>query len=72
MRKLLETKLCSRNLIKAINTTFLKWTRKELRPKDMKIDYYAQSLHPRDDIDKLYMPRKGERGLISIRECIDT
>ena len=28
-------------------------------------------LHPRDDIDSLYMTRKEERGLARIEDCVD-
>ena len=67
-RKLLETKLSSRNLIKGINTwavplvrysgPFLKWTRDELKQIDQrtrKLMTMHKALHPRDDIDRLYI-----------------
>ena len=73
-RKLLETKLSSRNLIKGINTwavplirysgPFLKWTRDELKQMDQrkrKLMTMHKALHPRDDVDKLYVPRKEGR-----------
>ena len=63
-RKLLETKLSSRNLIKGINTwavplvrysgLFLKWTRDELKQMDertRKLMTMHKALHPRDDVD---------------------
>ena len=32
-----------------------------------------KALHRRDDIDRLYVPRKeGRRGLASIEDCVDT
>ena len=84
-QKLLETKQYSRNLIKRINTLvvplvrylgpFLKWTRKE--PKQMdertrKLMTMHKALHPRDDVDRLYVSRKeGGRGLDSIEETVD-
>ena len=85
-RKLLETKLSSRNLIKEINTwavplvwysgPFLKWTRDELRQMDQrtrKLMTMNKALHPRDDVDRLYVPRKeGGRGLASIEDSVDT
>ena len=65
-RKLLETKLNSRNLIKGINTwavplvrfsgPLLKWTRDELKQIDRstrKLMTMHNALHPRDDIDRL-------------------
>ena len=87
-RKLLETKLSSRNLIKGINTwalplvrylgLFLKWTRNELRQMDQKkkkrkLMTMHKALHPRDDVDRLFVPRKdGGRGLASIEDSVDT
>ena len=70
-RKLLETKLSSRNLIKGINTwavslvrysgPFLKWTWEELKQMDQrtrKLMTMHQALHPRDNVDTLYVSRK--------------
>ena len=85
-RKLLETKLSCRNLIKGINTwavplvrysgPFLKWIRDELRqmdPRTRKLMTIHKALHPRDDVDRLHVPRKeGGRGLASIEDCVDT
>ena len=84
-RKLLETKLSSRNLIKRINTwavplvrysgLFLKWTREELKQMDQrtrKLMTMPKALHPRDDVDRLYVSRKeGGRGLASIEDTVD-
>ena len=84
-RKLLETKLNCRNLIKGINTwavplvrysgPFLKWTRDELKQMDQirrKLMTMHKALHPRDDVDRLYMSRKeGGSGLASIEDSID-
>ena len=84
-RKLLETKLNSRNFIKRINTwavplvrysgPFLKWTRDELKQMDQrtrKLMTIHKALHPRDDIDRLYVSRKeGGRGLASIEDSVD-
>ena len=85
-KKLLETKLNGRNLSKGINTwaaplvrysgSFLKWTRDELRQMDQstrKLMTIHKALHPRDDVDRLYVPRKeGGRGLASIEDSVDT
>ena len=73
-RKLLETKLYSRNLIKGINIwavslvrysgPFLKGTREELKQIDERIRKLMtmhKSLHPRDDVDRLYESRKEEK-----------
>ena len=84
-RKLLETKLSSRNLIKGINTwavplvrysgLFLKWTREELKQMDQrtkKLMTTQKALHPRDDVHRLYVSRKqGGRGLASIEDTVD-
>ena len=84
-RKLLETKLSSRNPIKGINTwavpligysgPFLKWTREELKQMDQRtrrLMTMHKALHPRDDIDRFYVLRKeGERGLTSIEDTVD-
>ena len=84
-RKLVETKLSSRNLIKGINTwavplvrysgPFLKWTREELKQMDQrtrKLITMHKALHPRDDVDRLYVSRKqGGRGLASIENTVD-
>ena len=84
-RKLLATKLSNRNLIKEINTRavplfrysrpFLKWTSDELKQMDQrtrKLMTMHKALHPRDDIDRLYVSRKeGGRGLASIEDSVD-
>ena len=67
-RKLFETKLSSRNLIKGIDIwavslvrysgPFLKWTKDELKQMDQrtrKLMTMHKILHPRDDVDKLYV-----------------
>ena len=84
-RKLLETKLSCRNLIKGINIwavphirysgPLLKWTREELKQMDQrtrKLMTMHKTLHPRDDVDRLYVSRKeGGRGLTSIEDSVD-
>ena len=84
-KKLLETKLNSRNLIKGINTwaaqlvrysgPFLKCTWDELKQMDQrtrKLMTMYKALHPRDDVDRLYVSRKeGERWLASIEDRVD-
>ena len=80
-RKLLETKLSSRNLIKGINSWavllvwysghFRKWTRDELKqmdPKTWKLMTMHQALH----VDRLNVWRKERgRGLASIEDSVD-
>ena len=84
-RKLLKTKLNNRKLLKVINTwpvllvrysvPFLKWTREELRQmvqRTRKLLTIHKALHPRDDVDRLYVPRKDRgRRLASIEDSVD-
>ena len=84
-RRLLETKLNSRNLIKGKNAwavslvwysgPFLKWTRDELKQMDQrtrKLMTMYKALHPRDDVDRLYVSRKEVgRWLASIEDSVD-
>ena len=80
-RKLLETKLHSRNLIKGINTRavllirylgpFLKWTREE--PKEMdqrtrKLMTLYKALYPRDDY--MYQEKRGEEDLPALKTAL--
>ena len=79
-RKLHEIKICCRNLFKGINTwavylvkysgPFLRWTKQELKQmyqRIRKLITMHNALHPRDNIDRLYVSRKeGGRGLASI------
>ena len=79
-RKLLETKLSSRNLFKGINTwavplfrylgPFLKWTREELKQMDQRtreLMTMHKALHPKDDVDR----KEGGRGLASTEDRVD-
>ena len=74
-KKLHETKLSCRNLIKGINTwavllvrysgSFLKWTRdepKQMNPRTRKLMTIHKTLHPRDDVDRLYVSKKKKKG----------
>ena len=74
-RKLLKTKLSSKNLIKGINTWavplvtysrhFLKWTREKLKQMDQrtrKLMTMHKALHPRDNDDRLYVTKGGRKG----------
>ena len=83
-RKVLESKLNSGNLIRAINTwavslvrysaAFIGWTHTELEGLDRKTRKLMTmhgALHPRSDIDRLYLPRsEGGRGLIGIEDTV--
>ena len=81
-RKVPKKKLCSRNLIKQINTwtvhlvrysgPFLKWTREIPKQRTRKLINIHLALHPRNDVVLLYVSRKeGGRGIASIEDNID-
>ena len=81
-KKLLETKLCCRNLIKGINTwavplgtrPFVKWTRevKQMNQRTRKLMTMHKALYPRDDVDGQYVSRKeGGRGLASTEDSVN-
>ena len=84
-RKLHKTKLCSRNFIKGINTwtefllrylgPFIKWSIEKLKQMDQRtreIMAMHKALHPRNDVDRLYVSRKEEeRGLGSTEDSVD-
>ena len=88
MKEKIKTKYLkrTRNLIKGINTwavplvrysgPFLKWISVELKQMDQrtrKVMTLYQALHPRNNVDRLYVSRKeGGRGLVSIEENFDT
>ena len=81
----LETKLCSRNLIKGINTwaillvrylgPYVKWIREDLRQRDQmtkKLMTMHKVLNPWNDIGRLYVSRKeGEKILSNIEDWVD-
>ena len=85
-RKLLETKLSGRKLIKGINTwavslvrysgPFVKWTREEINQMDQrtrKLMTVHKALHHREDVDRRYVSRKeGGRGLASVEDSVDS
>ena len=55
---------------------FLKWIRDELKkmdPRTRKLMIMHKALHPRDDVNRLYVSRiEGGRGLASIEDSVDT
>ena len=55
--------------------TLFKWTREELKQKDQrarKLMAMHKVLHPRNDVDRLYVSRKaGGIGLASIEDSVD-
>ena len=83
-RKLLETKICRRNLIKGIHTwavphvrysgLFFKWTKEELKQMNQrtrKLMTMHKALDPRDYIYRLYTSRKeGGRGFPRLKTAL--
>ena len=84
MRKIVKTKLNGRNIVKGINTwaipvlgylaPFLSWTKTELQSidgKTRKLLTMHNGLHPRSDVDRLYVPRKdGGRELANAEDTV--
>ena len=84
-RKVLESKLKSGNLFKAISTcavslfrysaAFMARKKEEISEIDRrtrKLLTLRKAHHPKDDVQRLYIKRKeGGRGLISIEECVE-
>ena len=81
----MKSKLSGGNLIRGVNTwavslirylaAFFSCRKSELQAIDRKtgklITMYG-ALHPKSDVDRLYIPRKeGGRGLISIEDCVE-
>ena len=85
LRKILKSKLNGGNLVRGVDTwavsllrysaVLASWRKSELQAIDRKtrtlFTIYGV-LHPKSDIDTIYIPRKeGERGLISIEDCVE-
>ena len=84
IRKILETKLSGENVIKGINTwaisllrysaAFLDWTKEELQQLDRrtrKLLTMHKGLHPKSNVDRLYISRKGGgRGLLNVEDTV--
>ena len=84
LRKVLKSELNGGNLVCGVNTwavsllrysaAFVSWRKSELEATDRKtrmLFTMYEALHPKSDIDRLYIPRKeGGRGLISIEDCV--
>ena len=85
IRKILESKLNGGNIIKAINTwaipilrysaAFLDWTINDLQEMDRrtrKLMTMHNALHPRSNVDRLYIPRgEGGRGLLNVEDTVN-
>ena len=84
LKKVLKAKLNVGNLVCGVNTwvvsllrypaAYVSWRKSELQVidrKTRKLFTIYGALHPKSDIDRLYIPRKeGGRGLISIEDCV--
>ena len=85
LRKVLKSKLNGGSLVRGVNTcgvsllrysaAFVSWRKSELQAidgKTRKLFTIYGALHPKSDVDRLYIPRKeGGRGLISIEDCVE-
>ena len=84
-RKVLKSKLNGGNLVYRVNTwavsllrysaAFFSWRKCELQAidrKPRKLFTIYGALHPKSDVARPYIPRKGGgRGLISIEDCVE-
>ena len=84
VKKVLESRLNGGNLITAMNTWavsllryaagFIDWTQGELEALDRRVRKLMtmhNALHPKSDIDRLYLPRRDRgRGLISAADAV--
>ncbi|XP_053166186.1 uncharacterized protein LOC128351082 [Hemicordylus capensis] len=85
VRKILKSKLNGGNTIQAINTWaipvirytagIIDWTQAELETLDRKtrkIMTINHALHPRSDVDRLYLPRSsGGRGMLQVHQTVE-
>ena len=76
-RKILETKLCGGKLIQGIITCirrkiFGTILEVEMDQRTRKLMIMHKALHPRDDVDRLYLSRKeGGKGLTNIKGSVN-
>ena len=85
LRKILKSKLNGGNLVHGVNAwavsllrysaEFFSWRKSELQAidrKTRKLFTIYGALHPKSNINRLYIPTKeGGRGLISIEDCVE-
>ena len=83
LRKVLKSKVNSGNLVHGVNTwavsllrystAFVSLRKSEKQAIDRKTrKLFTIALHPKSDVDRLYIPRKERgRGLISIEDCVE-
>ena len=81
----MKSKLNGWNLARGVNTwavsllrhsaAFISWRKSELRAidrKTRKLFIIYEALHPKSDVDRLYITRKeAGRGLVSIEDCVE-
>ena len=81
----MESKLNRGNLVRRVNTwavpllrysaAFVSWRKSELQVidrKTKKLFTIYGALHPKSDVDRLYITRKeGGRGVISTEDCVE-
>ena len=77
VRKIVKTKLNEKNIVISVlrySAPFLSWTKTELQSidgKTRKLLTMHNGLHPRSDVDRLYIPRKvGGRGLANAEDTV--
>ena len=85
LRKVLKSKLNGGNFVRGVITwavfplrysvVFVSWRKSELQAidrKTRKLFTIYGALHPKSDVDRLYVSRKeGGRGLISTEDCVE-
>ena len=85
IRKVVKSKLNGGSLVRGVKTwaisllrysaAFVSWRKSKLQTidrKTRKLFTVYGALHPRSDVDRLYIPREeGGRGLISIEDCVE-
>ena len=85
LKNVLKSKLNGGNLVRGVNTwavslirysaAFVSWRKSELQAIDRKtreMFTMYKALHPKSDVDRLYIPTKeGGRGLISIEDSVE-
>ena len=78
LRKLLKSKVSGVNtwavFLLRYSAAFVSWKKSQLQAiyrRTRKLFTIYGALHPKSDVDRLYIPRKeGGRGLISIEDCV--
>ena len=85
LTKVSKSKLNGGNLVQGVNTWAVSLLRysaafsscrksglQAIGRKTRKLFIISEALHPKSDVDRLYIPRKeGGRGLISIENCVE-